>query len=167
MQRLWVALVFFSAVSFAPGQSAQKSKFLPIVFDDWWNVDYVKNGCRMAASLAKQGNPYAQPCVADSTPADIVKEFEDELEVAFASESACQGLSLLHFTPEMADAAVKNPSAPATGAAVKTAGANWSLMLDLSGHSHIQTGRGWTLVDTAHHVLNGRITTPQRTVQQI
>jgi hypothetical protein len=115
--------------------------------------------------MAKQ--EHAKPCRTDSTPADIVKEFEDKLEVAFASESSCHGLSLLHFTPEMAAAAVKNPSAPATGAAAKMAGDMWQLMLDLDGTSYTQAGRGWSLVDSDRHALNGRITTPQRVMQQV
>ena len=160
MQRLAIALVIFGAFAFGQEKVALKEKFLPIVFDDWWNVDFVKNGCQMAASLAK-------PCPVGSTPADVVKEFEDELEVAFASESACHGLTLVHFTPEMAAAAVKNPNAPATGAAAKTAGDHWAFMLDLDGHSHTQRGQGWTLVDSALHPLNGRITTPQRVMQQV
>jgi hypothetical protein len=89
------------------------------------------------------------------------------LEVAFASESACHGLSLVHFTPEMANAAVKNPNAPATGAMAKMASPSWSLMFDLDGRSHTQTGRGWTLVDSEQHAFNGRITTPQRAIQQV
>jgi len=168
LQKLSAVLVLLGAISFAYGQATPKDKFLPIVFDDWWNVDYVKNGCEMAAREAKRGKGYAKPCPVDSTPADIVNDFEDELEVLFASESACHGLSLLHFTPEMANAAVKNPSAPATGTMAKMAGDSyWSLMLDLDGHSHTQAGRGWTLVGPEHHALNGRITTPQRLVQQV
>jgi len=42
----------------------------------------------------------------------------------------------------------------------KVAGDNWSLMLDLDGHSHTQTGQGWTLVDPAHHALNGALPRP-------
>ncbi len=110
---------------------------------------------------------YGKPCPVGTTPADVVRDFEDELQVAFASESACHGLLLVHFTPEMAAAAVKNPSAPATGAAAKMVGDRWSFMLDLDGHSHTQRGRGWTLVDSAFHVLNGHITTPQRVMQQV
>lgn len=163
MQRL-VAFVVFGAFFLCVG-CTQKSKFLPIVLDDWWNIDYVKNGCERAAELAKEGNPYAKPCPVGST--DIVKEFEDELEVAFASESACHGLVLLHFTPEMANAAVNNPNAPATGTMAKTAGDNWSLMLDLDGHSHTQAGQGWTLVGPANRVLNGSISTPQRLAQEV
>jgi hypothetical protein len=70
----------------------------------------------------------------------------------------------------MVDAAVKNPTAHATGTMAKMAGNNyWFLMLDLDGHSHIKGGRGWTLVGPGpeHHTLNGRITTPQRVVQQV
>jgi hypothetical protein len=55
MQRLLVALVVFGAFAFAEGQGVPNGKFLPIVFDDWWNIDYVKNGCEMAAS-AQPGN---------------------------------------------------------------------------------------------------------------
>jgi hypothetical protein len=167
MHRLLVALVFIGGFSFAQGQGPPKDKFLPIVFDDWWNVDYVKQGCKLSAESVKQGYPGAKPCVTDTTPAEMVKEFEDELIVAFASESTCHGLSLIHFTTEMAEAGVKNPNGPASEAAAKTMGPNWSLMLDLSGSTHIQTGRGWTLVDSERHVLNGHIMSPQHTVQQI
>ena len=98
-----------------------KTKLLPIVFDEWWNVDYVKNGCEMASQNGR-------PCPLARTPADVVREFEDELEVVFASENECHGLSLVHFTPAMAQAAVKNPNAPATGSMATMAGPSWSLM---------------------------------------
>jgi hypothetical protein len=153
-------LCFVSAGFSQSPKEAPKSTFLPIVFDDWWNIDYVKNGCELGARNAR-------PCPSDRTPKDIVREFENELEVAFASESACHGLSLLHFTPEMANAAVKNPNAPATGTMAKMADASWSLMLDLDGHSRTQAGRGWTLVDSERHAFNGRITTHQRLIQQV
>src|SRR6266849_8861243 len=101
MRRLTCALLLtIVAIVFARGQNTPKGKPLPIVFDDWWNVDYVKNGCEMAAQNGK-------PCPT-RTPQEVVTEFENELEVAFASESACHGLSLSHFTPEMAAAAAKN-----------------------------------------------------------
>ena len=96
-----------------------------------------------------------------------MREFENELEVAFATESACHGVALLHFTPEMVQAAVKSPAAPATGAALETVTADWQLMLDLDGHSENQAGRGWTLANQSKKALNGRITTPTRLAQQI
>ena len=39
---LW--LLFFLPVSLL-SQTAAVRKPLSIVFDDWWNVDYVKNSC--------------------------------------------------------------------------------------------------------------------------
>lgn len=152
--------IVFTIVAFSVscGRSTPKEKYLPIVFDDWWNVDYVKNGCELSSQTG-------MPCPSDRTPKDIVREFENELDVIFASESACHELTLVHFTPEMAQDAVKNPNAPATGAAAKMAGPSWSLMLDLDGHSQMQEGQGWTLVDSKGHAFNGRITTQQRLIQ--
>jgi hypothetical protein len=161
MRKLLLCVPFIiGTFSLAHGQTAPKTKFLPIVFDDWWNVDYVKNGCEL-------GSQNGRPCPSDRTPKDVVREFENELEVVFASETACHGLSLVHFTPEMAQAAVKNPNAPATGTMAKMAGPSWSLILDLSGHSRSQTGQGWTLVDSKQHAFNGRITTPERVIQRV
>jgi len=159
-RRLVCAAFIIGAFGFGCGETAPQGKFLPIVFDDWWNVDYVKNGCELGAR-----NGY--PCPADRTPEEIVREFENELDIAFASESACHGLSLIRFTPEMAQAAVKNPNAPATGAMAKTAGPSWSLMFDLDGHSNTQAGQTWTLVDPEQHAFNGRVIAPQQVVQQI
>ncbi|HEV2297434.1 MAG TPA: hypothetical protein VGR72_02830 [Candidatus Acidoferrales bacterium] len=160
MQKLACSvLLTIVAIIFAHGQSAPKANPTRIVFDDWWNVDYVKNGCELSARNTK-------PCPTYRTPQDVVKDFENKLEVAFASEAACHGLSMVHFTSDMANTAVKNPNAPATGAMAKTVDANWTLMLDLDGHSHTQVGHGWTLVDSKHHVFNGSITSPERVVQK-
>jgi hypothetical protein len=117
-------LLVIAIFSVACTQTPPKEKYLPIVFDDWWNVDYVKNGCEL-------GSQNGMPCPSDKAPKDIVREFENELQVMFASENACHELTLVHFTPEMAQAAVKNPNALATVAMAKTAGPSWSLMLDL------------------------------------
>jgi hypothetical protein len=151
---LWL-VVLFSISMFA--QTAAAPKTIPIVFDDWWNVDYVKNGCELYAKSAK-------PC---TRPAEeTVRDFENEVDTAFATESACHGLLLLHFTPEMAQAAAKNPAAPATGKMLMAAEAHWSLILDLDGHSSTQAGQGWTLVNSSNNALTGKITTPKRLVQQ-
>lgn len=136
----------------------QPVKPVPIVFDDWWNVDYVKNGCELHAHL---GNPCTRPAE------ETVRDFENEVDVAFATEGDCHGLVLLHFTPEMAQAAVKNPAAPATGKMLTATEAHWSLMLDLDGQSHTQAGQGWSLVGSSNNVLNGTITTPKNLVQQV
>jgi hypothetical protein len=153
---LW--LVFFLPLSLF-SQTPVARKPLPIVFDDWWNVDYVKNGCEMWEKFGKSCTRTAE---------ETVREFENEVEVAFASESACHGLVLLHLTPEMVQTGLKNPAAPATGAMLDISAEHWQLMLDLDGRSPKQVGRDWTLSPPATKgALNGRITTPARLAQQI
>jgi hypothetical protein len=164
-----LSLAFIVALmSAAPGCTRTKSSDVEeskrdpvIVLDDWWNVDYIKNGCEM---YAKEGTP----CPVTLSPERIVGQFDNELKVAFASESTCHGLSLLTLSPEMIQAAVKNPSAPATGKAKTMAGAqHWSLMFDFDGHQANQSGRGWSLVDPSQHVYNGEIKTTQTLAQDI
>lgn len=155
MKRLaCVLLLAAGTIPFAHGQDAkQKEEFFPIVFDDWWNVDFVKNGCDMQASEAKRQNPYAKPCPVGSDPAEIVKDFENKLEVAFASENECHGLTLTHLSPAMINSAVKNPNAPATGSMATVAGGKyWSLILDLHGWTTNQEGQDWTLVGLRRQV---------------
>src|SRR5206468_2216770 len=102
-----------------------------IVLDDWWNVDYIKSSCELAAQQLKGSNPYASPCPANLSAEQIVSQFDKELKLAFASENTCHGLSLLTFSPEMASAAVKSPSAPVVGKEkVMAEGIHWSLMFD-------------------------------------
>jgi hypothetical protein len=67
----------------------------------------------------------------------------------------------------MGNSAVKNPNAPATGVMAKMANPNWSLILDLDGHSRTQEGQGWTIVDPSNHALSGTITTPQNVMQRV
>ncbi len=139
------------------GQAA--SGPVSIVLDDWWNIDYVKNGCELAARNTT-------PC--SQTPEETVGEFEAELRVAFASERACHGVTLLSFTPEMAQAAVTNPAGRASKEAAATLKAKWQLMLDLDGHSHTQVGRGWSISNlSTNAILHGRISTPERLAQRI
>jgi hypothetical protein len=132
-----------------------------IVLDDWWNVDYIKNGCEM---FAKEGSP----CPATLSAERIVGQFDNDLKVAFAAESTCHGLSLLTLSPEMINAAVKNPSAPATGKAKTMAeSVHWSLMFDFNGQQENQNGSGWSLVDPSQHVFNGQIKTTQSLAQEV
>jgi hypothetical protein len=139
-----------------------------IVLDDWWNVDYIKNGCQMFAQQAKQGNPYASQCPSNLPAERIVSQFDNDLKVAFASDATCHGLSLLSFTSDMANAAAKNPSAPATGTQKTMAEAvHWSLMFDFDGRHENQNGSGWSLVDPSGHVFNGEITSPQSLASDI
>src|ERR1700757_1199177 len=100
------ALLLSAVTSCLFGQTGPKK--VSVVLDNWWTIDFVKNGCG-------QGNPYGTPCPKDRTPEEVVREFEDELAIVFASENACHDVQLIRFTPEMAKAAVKNPRAPASG----------------------------------------------------
>jgi hypothetical protein len=121
--KAWPLILFFAGPSLFSQSSV--SKPASIVFDDWWNIDYVKNGCELAVQN------HFKPCA--TTPEEAVREFENQVDVAFASESVCHGLELVHFTPGMAQGAAKNPAAPAKGIMLTAATAQWSLMLDLSG----------------------------------
>ena len=144
---------------------SEESKRDPIiVLDDWWNVDYIKNGCQM---LAQQGDPTLL-CPANLSAQQIVSQFDNNLKVAFASESSCHGLSLLTFSEDMAKAAVKNPSAPATGKEkVMAEAAHWSLMFDFDGRHENQNGSGWSLVDPSRHTFNGQIRSTQSLAQDV
>jgi len=168
MRRIAAALFALACCACDFHHGAQADKPIPIVFDDWWNVDYVKNGCEMVQQT-KQNDRYANVklCPFDTTPEQVVRDFENELEVAFATEHECHGLSLLHFTPEMANSAVKDPGAPAMGKLAVMAKPQWTLMLDLDGASETQSGMNWSLADPLHHIVSGHITTPQRTIEQV
>jgi hypothetical protein len=153
MQKLFVVFLLFGSVSSLFAQTAQKD--ISVVLDNWWTIDYVKNGCEM------------HPCPTMRTAEEVVRDFENELDIAFASENACHGVKLIRFTPEMAKAAVKNPNAPATGAMAESSAAGWQLMFDLDGRSHTQAGQGWSLVGPAQQTFNGRISNTQRFVRQV
>ena len=60
-----------------------------IVFDDWWNLDYLKNAC---AAQAQAGRHCSQ------SPDEILSQVENDLQVAFASESGCHDVQLVRFT---------------------------------------------------------------------
>ena len=146
------ALLILSIASLLQAQTKTLDKPNLVVVDDWWNIDYVKSSC---LAYAQESHPCTR------APEETVTDFESRLEVAFATERECHGLALSHFTPEMVQVAVKNPTAPATGAMLEQDGARWQLMLDLDGHSQTQAGQTWTLSNlSTKKDLNGRITTP-------
>ena len=106
-----------------------------VAVDDWWNVDYAKNGCEMRAHT---GNP----CVGD--PADEVRDFEAQMATFFATDPSCSGIVLATFI---------GPVGQSSSAASK---AGWQLMLDFTvgeasqqwsmvhrtGDNHYTTGQG-------------------------
>lgn len=153
-----LAVMTLSCSKMRSSYSEEAERDSVIVLDDWWNVDYIKNGCEMRAEQGKDGNPYASRCPANLPAEQIVSQFDNDLKIAFASEGTCHGLSLLTFSEDMAKAAVKNPSAPAIGKEKTMAEAShWSLMFDFDGRHENQNGSGWSLVDPSQHVFNGQI----------
>jgi len=145
-------------------ESEEEKRDPVIVLDDWWNVDYIKSGCEM---FAQQGDP-ASLCPVNLSPKEIVSQFDNDLKVAFGSESSCHGLSLLTFSEDMATAAVKNPKAPATGKEkVMAEAAHWSLMFDFDGRHENQNGSGWSLVNPSRHTFNGQIHSTQSLAQDV
>jgi hypothetical protein len=100
-----------------------------VVIDDWWNVDFAKNGCELRAGSN-------DPCVGD--PVVEVRDFESQLRTFFASDPRCHGVVLADFF---------GPTQAASRAAseANTSKADWQLMLDFNVG---QTSQNWTIV---HH----------------
>jgi hypothetical protein len=98
-----------------------------IVFDDWWNLDYLKNACQRQTQ-------FGHHC--SKSPNEILAEVENTLQVAFASEPDCHNVQLPRFTPDMANVAAKDPNAPATGEMKEAGKEHWSLMLDIPGDNY-------------------------------
>jgi len=119
----------------------------PIVFDDWWNFDFMSNSCD---TWQKVG----QPCF--DSGKELVVAFENEVETAFSTESNCHGLVLVHGN------AYKSPSETPQGE-------HFQLILDLNGHrDQEKVYEVWGLVNLKRKInLQAEITTPQRLVQQV
>jgi hypothetical protein len=111
-----------------------------VVIDDWWNVDFAKNGCDMRA---RNGD---HPCIGD--PTAEVRDFEAQLRTAFASDGSCHGVGLADF---------QGPNQAASKAASKanTSKADWQLMLDLVWANHRNAGR-WCIMRRQQRVAAAR-----------
>jgi hypothetical protein len=116
-------------------QCTKKKTEQIIVFDDWWNLDYLKNACQYQIQFGRH---------CSQSPDEILSDVENALQVAFASEPDCNHLKLVRFTPDMAHEAVKNPNAVATGDMKEAANEHWSLMLDIPGDNY--SDGGWSMV---------------------
>ena len=139
-----------------PFLSCTKKNPKTIVFDDWWNVDYLKNACQLQIQSG-------HGCLRSAD--EIAAEAENAIQVAFSSEPDCHDVRLLHFTAQMANAALKNPSARVTGYMKETANSEyWSLMLDLPGDNY--SAGDWTMVKRAV-VLKGDLSNLATAVRQV
>jgi hypothetical protein len=105
--------------------SACTRKQASVSIDDWWSVDYAKNNCEMMAQGGHQ-------CAND--PKEEVRDFEMAITGAFATDPACNGVSLTSFGTNHVAGAPNSKLSP-----------DWQLMLDFDDGSQPQA---WTLV---HH----------------
>jgi hypothetical protein len=126
-----VALLIVAILSLAVGCTRKEPV---VVVDDWWNVDYAKNGCATRAVTE-------EPCVGD--PATEVRSFEVQLGTVFASDPSCHGVVLANY---------KGPdSTPSKSAST----ADWQLMFDfISG----EVSQNWSMVghvDGTYNTGNG------------
>jgi hypothetical protein len=78
-----------------------------IVVDDWWNVDFAKNGCELRGG-----------CIGD--PVAEVRDFEAQLSTSFATDTSCHSVVLASYI---------GPAGQSSNAASK---ADWQLMLDFN-----------------------------------
>ena len=101
-----------------------------VVIDDWWNVDFAKNGC---ARRAGSGDP----CIGD--PVVEVRDFEAQLRTFFASDPLCHGVALADYG---------GPKQVASEAASQadTSKADWQLMFDFNVG---ESSQSWTMVHQA------------------
>lgn len=106
-----------------------------VVVDDWWDVDYARNGCEMRA----QG---PNPCVGD--PVAEVRDFEAQLSTSFATDPSCRGVVLATFNGpvgESSSAASKAGWQLMLGFVVGEASQQWS-MVHRTGDNHYTSGQG-------------------------
>ena len=139
---MWRIQLFFLAISlFLFGCTKRESI---VVVDDWWNLDFAKNGCELRA---RSGNP----CIGD--PVSALREYEAQLSTAFATDPSCRGVVLSTFN---------GPTGQSSSAASK---AGWQLMLSFiegegsqqwsmvhrTGDNSYRTGQG-NPSETAHSI---------------
>jgi hypothetical protein len=138
-----------------------------IVVDGWWNADYAKQSCRMANAWVKQPGtarliaqygcatvaacpemmPRVNACSWDD-PTPEVREFENQLATAFATDAMCHDMTLVKLIdPKDADPQV----------AKALAGPHWFLQLNFNPGSAEQN---WTLLspNRRNHIGTGDAT---------
>jgi hypothetical protein len=101
-----------------------------VVVDEWWNVDYAKEGCKLPLRFA--GKPEAESeKICKNVPAvAAVIDFEDRLLTQFAALDSCQHVAVLRMNDAETSRAIKHPY--------------WQLMLDQNGQNGAPD---WTIVN--------------------
>jgi len=79
-----------------------KKDALPVVIDDIWSLDAVRHSCRSGSTLN-----YG---LCTKTPEQIVDNFDNQVNLAFATEPSCRGVVIRHFYGPWTDPLAKMPS---------------------------------------------------------
>lgn len=121
---LVLSLLLFATLALSACHSSSSSTHPDVVvLDDWWSIDFVRNGCQL----------FKNPDCRLRTGEEIVSKTDSDFEIALATESTCSGLSLMHFygsgNPEKRTMEVMTVP-------------HWFLILDIHSDSSIT---GWTL----------------------
>jgi hypothetical protein len=95
-----------------------------VTVNDWWSVDFAKNGCELGVA---NGNPYC----AGLDPAAEVRNFEQEMSTFFATDSSCHGVVLATYSGPV--------EGRSSNAASKSA---WTLMMNFTVG---QTSQYWSM----------------------
>jgi hypothetical protein len=106
-----------------------------IVVDDWWNVDFAKNGCERLANV--------HPCVVD--PTVEVRDFEAQLGTSFGADASCHGVILTNYNgpgAKSSDAASKAEWQLMLNYHVGDISQNWSMVGHTNGPNFYTTGQG-------------------------
>ena len=115
-----------------------------VVVDDWWNVDFAKNGCELRAH---SGNP----CIGD--PVSGLRDFEAQLSTAFVTDPSCRGVVLARFdgpVGQSSDTASKAGWQLMLSFIEGEASQQWS-MVHRTGDNSYRTGQG-NPSETAHFI---------------
>lgn len=97
-------------------------------------------------------------------PDEIRSQVENALLTAFTSEPTCHDVRLVRLTSDMANTAVTNPCAPATGTMQEAAEDHWSRMLDVPPDNYADGD--WSMI-RGDVVLRGNLGNPAEVVRRV
>jgi hypothetical protein len=84
---LVLSLLLFATLALSACHSSSSSTHPDVVvLDDWWSIDFVRNGCQL----------FKNPDCRAPTGEEIVSKTDSDFEIAFATESTCSGLLSVH-----------------------------------------------------------------------
>lgn len=132
-----------------------------IILEHGWNLHYVDVICKSAQEKPDQPCPHRAE--------HVIAEFESPLKAAFAAESACHGLTLNEFNPEM-------PSGQRWFTPSMAKIDHWALVLKLDPFSASHPRGVWSMArvtgpnrhpDSMEGAFYGRIVSPEALARRI